>query len=126
MDWWLARCSSGKNFLRKSSFSLSVSHSLSSFQDWGRAGDVVALGVCWHVPSQEEENFVFQLLSRLLHPELQRIKGHVSGEQPMSRCAVVGVFFSCFFSRFFSRRNRAGAQTKQKIYRRIGSVRGDK
>ncbi|XP_035525217.1 proteasome activator complex subunit 4B [Morone saxatilis] len=54
-------------------------------QDWGRAGDVAALGVCWHVPSQEEENFVFQLLSRLLHPELQRIKGHVSGDHPMSR-----------------------------------------
>uniref|UniRef100_A0A668AU47 Proteasome activator complex subunit 4B n=1 Tax=Myripristis murdjan TaxID=586833 RepID=A0A668AU47_9TELE len=54
-------------------------------RDWGRAGDVAALGVCWHVPSQEEENFVFQLLSRLLHPELQRIKDHVSGDQPMSR-----------------------------------------
>uniref|UniRef100_A0A8C4HVE7 Proteasome activator complex subunit 4 n=1 Tax=Dicentrarchus labrax TaxID=13489 RepID=A0A8C4HVE7_DICLA len=54
-------------------------------RDWGRAGDVAALGMCWHVPSQEEENFVFQLLSRLLHPELQRIKGHVSGDQPMSR-----------------------------------------
>ncbi|XP_028286764.1 proteasome activator complex subunit 4B [Parambassis ranga] len=54
-------------------------------RDWGRAGDVADLGVCWHVPSQEEEKFVFQLLSRLLHPELQRIKGHVSGDQPMSR-----------------------------------------
>ncbi|XP_074520213.1 proteasome activator complex subunit 4B [Halichoeres trimaculatus] len=54
-------------------------------RDWGRAGDVAALGVCWHVPGQEEENFVFQLLSRLLHPELERIKSHVSGEQPMSR-----------------------------------------
>uniref|UniRef100_UPI0037E980D1 proteasome activator complex subunit 4B-like n=1 Tax=Semicossyphus pulcher TaxID=241346 RepID=UPI0037E980D1 len=54
-------------------------------RDWGRAGDVAALGVCWHVPGREEENFVFQLLSRLLHPELQRIKSHVSGEQPMSR-----------------------------------------
>uniref|UniRef100_A0A3Q3GH33 Proteasome activator Blm10 mid region domain-containing protein n=1 Tax=Labrus bergylta TaxID=56723 RepID=A0A3Q3GH33_9LABR len=54
-------------------------------RDWGRAGDVAALGVCWHVPSQEEENFVFQLLSRLLHPELQRIKSHISGDQPMSR-----------------------------------------
>ncbi|XP_037609870.1 proteasome activator complex subunit 4B-like [Sebastes umbrosus] len=54
-------------------------------RDWGRAGDVADLGVCWHVPNQEEENFVFQLLSRLLHPELQRIKGHVSGDQPMSR-----------------------------------------
>uniref|UniRef100_A0AAQ4Q0P3 Proteasome activator Blm10 mid region domain-containing protein n=1 Tax=Gasterosteus aculeatus aculeatus TaxID=481459 RepID=A0AAQ4Q0P3_GASAC len=38
--------------------------------DWGRAGDVADLGVCWHVPDREEENFVFQLLSRLLHPEL--------------------------------------------------------
>lgn len=64
-----------------------------SLQDWGRAGDVAALGVCWHVPGQEEENFVFQLLSRLLHPELQRIKGHVSGDQPMSRCAVVFLSF---------------------------------
>ncbi|XP_058477820.1 proteasome activator complex subunit 4B isoform X2 [Solea solea] len=54
-------------------------------RDWGRAGDVAALGVCWHVPSVEEENFVFQLLSRLLHPELERIKGHVSGDQPVSR-----------------------------------------
>ncbi|KAM4716279.1 proteasome activator complex subunit 4B-like [Anableps anableps] len=54
-------------------------------RDWGRAGDVVALGVCWHVPCQEEENFVFQLLSSLLHPQLQRIKGHVSGDQPMTR-----------------------------------------
>ncbi|XP_068439481.1 proteasome activator complex subunit 4B-like [Clinocottus analis] len=54
-------------------------------RDWGRAGDVADLGVCWHVPDKEEENFVFQLLSRLLHPELQRIKGHVSGDQPMSR-----------------------------------------
>ncbi|KAA8581409.1 hypothetical protein FQN60_002990 [Etheostoma spectabile] len=54
-------------------------------RDWGRAGDVADLGVCWHVPNKEEENFVFQLLSRLLHPELQRIKGHVSGDQPMTR-----------------------------------------
>ncbi|XP_033974849.1 proteasome activator complex subunit 4B-like [Trematomus bernacchii] len=54
-------------------------------RDWGKAGDVADLGVCWHVPNQEEENFVFQLLSRLLHPELQRIEAHVSGEQPMSR-----------------------------------------
>ncbi|XP_042364278.1 proteasome activator complex subunit 4B [Plectropomus leopardus] len=54
-------------------------------RDWGRAGDVADLGVCWHVPDQEEGNFVFQLLSRLLSPELQRIKGHVSGDQPMSR-----------------------------------------
>uniref|UniRef100_A0A3B4F3K3 Proteasome activator complex subunit 4B-like n=1 Tax=Pundamilia nyererei TaxID=303518 RepID=A0A3B4F3K3_9CICH len=53
--------------------------------DWGRPGDVAALGVCWHVPGPEEESFVFHLLSHLLHPELQRIKGHVSGEQPMSR-----------------------------------------
>ncbi|KAF3853760.1 hypothetical protein F7725_014448 [Dissostichus mawsoni] len=57
-------------------------------RDWGKAGDVADLGVCWHVPNQEEENFVFQLLSRLLHPELQRIEAHVSGEQPMSRCVV--------------------------------------
>lgn len=55
------------------------------FQDWGRAGDVAALGVHWHVPSREEEDFVFQLLSRLLQPELQRIQAHVSGDQPMSR-----------------------------------------
>uniref|UniRef100_A0A669AYM5 Proteasome activator Blm10 mid region domain-containing protein n=1 Tax=Oreochromis niloticus TaxID=8128 RepID=A0A669AYM5_ORENI len=54
-------------------------------RDWGRPGDVAALGVCWHVPGPEEESFVFHLLSHLLHPELQRIKGHVSGEQPMSR-----------------------------------------
>nr|XP_046233652.1 proteasome activator complex subunit 4B-like [Scatophagus argus] len=54
-------------------------------RDWGRAGNVATLGVCWHVPGREEENFVFQLLSLLLHPELQRIKGHVSGDQPMSR-----------------------------------------
>lgn len=50
---------------------------------------MAALGVSWHVPSQEEENFVFQLLSRLLYPELQRIKAHVSGGQPMSRCPFV-------------------------------------
>nr|XP_054604918.1 proteasome activator complex subunit 4B-like [Nothobranchius furzeri] len=54
-------------------------------RDWGRAGDVAALGVCWHVPSQEEENFVFQLLSSLLHPELRRIQHHVSGDQPVTR-----------------------------------------
>ncbi|XP_068162395.1 proteasome activator complex subunit 4B-like [Antennarius striatus] len=54
-------------------------------RDWGRAGDVSALGVCWHVPSREEENFVFQLLSRLLQPELRRMEAHVSGDVPMSR-----------------------------------------
>lgn len=69
---------------------------LSFLQDWGRAGDVSALGVCWHVPAQEEENFVFQLLSRLLHPELQRIEGHVSGDQPMSRCCVLVIIFVQF------------------------------
>uniref|UniRef100_A0A672JGF3 Proteasome activator subunit 4b n=1 Tax=Salarias fasciatus TaxID=181472 RepID=A0A672JGF3_SALFA len=58
-------------------------------RDWGRAGCVAALGVCWHVPGQEEEDFIFQLLSLLLQPELRRIKGHVSGDQPMSRCAVL-------------------------------------
>lgn len=64
-----------------------------TFQDWGRPGDVAALGVCWHVPGPEEESFVFHLLSHLLHPELQRIKGHVSGEQPMSRCTVISLSF---------------------------------
>lgn len=59
---------------------------------------MAALGVCWHVPGQEEENFVFQLLSRLLRPELQRIEAHVSGEQPMSRCAVVFLFLSSWLS----------------------------
>ncbi|XP_038138502.1 proteasome activator complex subunit 4B [Cyprinodon tularosa] len=54
-------------------------------RDWGRAGDVAALGVCWHVPCQEEKNFVCQLLSSLLLPQLHRIKGHVSGDQPMTR-----------------------------------------
>uniref|UniRef100_A0A8C6U8T4 Proteasome activator subunit 4b n=1 Tax=Neogobius melanostomus TaxID=47308 RepID=A0A8C6U8T4_9GOBI len=54
-------------------------------RDWGRDGDVSALGVCWHVPSAEEERFVFQLLQSLLKPELQRIQEHLSGEQPMSR-----------------------------------------
>ncbi|KAM6951408.1 proteasome activator complex subunit 4B [Aplochiton taeniatus] len=58
-------------------------------RDWGRAGDVKALGVCWHVASREEEEFVFQLLSRLLLPELPRIADHVSGEQPMSREELV-------------------------------------
>ncbi|XP_061666558.1 proteasome activator complex subunit 4B isoform X2 [Syngnathoides biaculeatus] len=54
-------------------------------RDWGRPGDVGALGLCWHVPSPEEENFVFQLLSGLLKPELDRIRGHVSGDRRMSR-----------------------------------------
>uniref|UniRef100_A0A8C5CEE9 Uncharacterized protein n=1 Tax=Gadus morhua TaxID=8049 RepID=A0A8C5CEE9_GADMO len=54
-------------------------------RDWGRAGDVGALGVTWHVPSADEEDLVFHLLSRLLKPELQRIRDHVSGGQPMSR-----------------------------------------
>lgn len=62
-------------------------------QDWGRAGDVAALGVCWHMPSMEEENFVFQLLSRLLRPELERIKDHVSGDQQMSRCPFLSFPF---------------------------------
>ncbi|KAK0140557.1 Proteasome activator complex subunit 4B [Merluccius polli] len=60
-------------------------HTQLPIRDWGRAGDVSALGVTWHVPSREEENLVFHLLSRLLSPELQRIKDHVSGDQPMSR-----------------------------------------
>ncbi|XP_077359602.1 proteasome activator complex subunit 4B-like [Festucalex cinctus] len=58
-------------------------------RDWGRPGDVAALGLCWHVPSLEEENFVFRLLSRLLKPELERIGGHVSGDRPMSREALL-------------------------------------
>ena len=74
-------------------------------QDWGKAGDVADLGVCWHVPNQEEENFVFQLLSRLLHPELQRIEAHVSGEQPMSRCVVTYLIF---------RGNQVHAHTNQR------------
>ncbi|XP_028989298.1 proteasome activator complex subunit 4B-like isoform X2 [Betta splendens] len=61
------------------------SHADLPIRDWGRAGDVAALGVCWHVPGVEEVDFVFQLLSRLLHPELERIKDHVSGDRPMSR-----------------------------------------
>ncbi|TKS89783.1 Proteasome activator complex subunit 4B [Collichthys lucidus] len=64
-------------------------------RDWGRAGDVAALGVHWHVPGKEEENFVFQLLSRLLHPELQRIEGHVSGDQPMSSTAFLELEACC-------------------------------
>lgn len=84
----------------KNFFSLSLSLSL-RLQDWGRAGDVAALGVHWHVPGKEEENFVFQLLSRLLHPELQRIEGHVSGDQPMSRCVFLSFPLYFFFFSFF-------------------------
>uniref|UniRef100_A0A3B4AX17 Proteasome activator Blm10 mid region domain-containing protein n=1 Tax=Periophthalmus magnuspinnatus TaxID=409849 RepID=A0A3B4AX17_9GOBI len=54
-------------------------------RDWGRDGDVSALGVCWHVPSEEEQSFVFELLQSLLKPELRRIQEHVSGGHPMSR-----------------------------------------
>ncbi|CAL1599788.1 unnamed protein product [Knipowitschia caucasica] len=54
-------------------------------KDWGRDGDVTALGVCWHVPSDEEQSFAFQLLQSLLKPELRRIQEHVSGGQPLSR-----------------------------------------
>ncbi|KAK7918864.1 hypothetical protein WMY93_010148 [Mugilogobius chulae] len=54
-------------------------------RDWGRDGDVSALGVCWHVPSKNEQKFVFKLLHGLLKPELRRIREHVSGDQHMSR-----------------------------------------
>lgn len=75
---------------------------------------MAALGVCWHVPGQEEENFVFQLLSRLLRPELQRIEAHVSGEQPMSRCAVAFLFLSSWLSFFNTQSgNQADVQTQQ-------------
>lgn len=97
IDWL---CSFAQLFQWKNWQQLSLSLSL---QDWGRAGDVAALGVCWHVPSMEEENFVFQLLSRLLHPELERIKDHVSGDQPMSRCAVL--FLSFLFLDVIRRRH---------------------
>ncbi|KAG7253447.1 hypothetical protein CRUP_036337 [Coryphaenoides rupestris] len=62
---------------------------VSGRMDWGRAGDVRSLGVTWHVPSGEEEDLVFHLLSRLLGPELRRIGEHVSGDRPMSREALL-------------------------------------
>uniref|UniRef100_H3CC65 Proteasome activator complex subunit 4 C-terminal domain-containing protein n=1 Tax=Tetraodon nigroviridis TaxID=99883 RepID=H3CC65_TETNG len=60
-------------------------HAQLPIRDWGRAGDLAALDVRWHVPGPEEQDWVFQLLSRLLQPELEHIQAHASGGQPMSR-----------------------------------------
>uniref|UniRef100_A0A8C3A3V6 Uncharacterized protein n=1 Tax=Cyclopterus lumpus TaxID=8103 RepID=A0A8C3A3V6_CYCLU len=58
-------------------------------RDWGRAGDVADLGVRWHVPDKEEEHFVFQLLSRLLHPELTVLWHLLHREELLQSLAIV-------------------------------------
>lgn len=57
-------------------------------QDWGRPGDLLNLGIQWHVPSTEEKEFVFYLLDLLLKPELERLQKHAQGEQDISRSAT--------------------------------------
>uniref|UniRef100_A0A8C2Q7X1 Proteasome activator subunit 4a n=1 Tax=Cyprinus carpio TaxID=7962 RepID=A0A8C2Q7X1_CYPCA len=58
-------------------------------KDWGRPGDLLNLGIQWHVPSTEETEFVFYLLDLLLKPELQRLQKHTRGEQDISRDDVL-------------------------------------
>uniref|UniRef100_A0A9J7XFQ0 Proteasome activator subunit 4 n=1 Tax=Cyprinus carpio carpio TaxID=630221 RepID=A0A9J7XFQ0_CYPCA len=58
-------------------------------KDWGRPGDLLNLGIQWHVPSTEEREFVFYLLDLLLKPELQRLQKHTRGEQDISRDDVL-------------------------------------
>uniref|UniRef100_A0A671S8A7 Proteasome activator complex subunit 4A-like n=1 Tax=Sinocyclocheilus anshuiensis TaxID=1608454 RepID=A0A671S8A7_9TELE len=58
-------------------------------KDWGQPGDLLNLGIQWHVPSTEEKEFVFYLLDLLLKPELQRLQKHAQGEQDISRDDVL-------------------------------------
>uniref|UniRef100_A0A672KRB5 Proteasome activator subunit 4 n=1 Tax=Sinocyclocheilus grahami TaxID=75366 RepID=A0A672KRB5_SINGR len=57
-------------------------------KDWGRPGDLLNLGIQWHVPSTEEKEFVFYLLDLLLKPELRHLQKHTQGEQDISRSAT--------------------------------------
>uniref|UniRef100_A0A673LWV1 Proteasome activator complex subunit 4A-like n=1 Tax=Sinocyclocheilus rhinocerous TaxID=307959 RepID=A0A673LWV1_9TELE len=57
-------------------------------KDWGLPGDLLNLGIQWHVPSTEEKEFVFYLLDLLLKPELQHLQKHTQGEQDISRSAT--------------------------------------
>uniref|UniRef100_A0A671QLX7 Proteasome activator complex subunit 4A n=1 Tax=Sinocyclocheilus anshuiensis TaxID=1608454 RepID=A0A671QLX7_9TELE len=57
-------------------------------KDWGRPGDLLNLGIQWHMPSTEEKEFVFYLLDLLLKPELQHLQKHTQGEQDISRSAT--------------------------------------
>uniref|UniRef100_A0A671QPD6 Proteasome activator complex subunit 4A n=1 Tax=Sinocyclocheilus anshuiensis TaxID=1608454 RepID=A0A671QPD6_9TELE len=58
-------------------------------KDWGRPGDLLNLGIQWHMPSTEEKEFVFYLLDLLLKPELQHLQKHTQGEQDISRDDVL-------------------------------------
>jgi len=60
-------------------------------QDWGRPGDLWNLDIRWHVPSVEENSFVFYILDLILQPELQRLQRFAQGEQDMGRYGV----FTC-------------------------------
>uniref|UniRef100_A0A673KSV0 Proteasome activator complex subunit 4A n=1 Tax=Sinocyclocheilus rhinocerous TaxID=307959 RepID=A0A673KSV0_9TELE len=58
-------------------------------KDWGQPGDLLNLGIQWHVPSTEEKEFVFYLLDLLLKPVLQCLQKHAQGEQDISRDDVL-------------------------------------
>ncbi|XP_031434367.1 proteasome activator complex subunit 4A isoform X3 [Clupea harengus] len=58
-------------------------------KDWGRPGDLLNLGIQWHVPNADERAFVFEVLDLLLKPELQRLESYAQGEQGMSRVRSV-------------------------------------
>lgn len=65
-------------------------------RDWGKPGDVDDLDVKWHVPSDEELQFVNELLQLFLLPELRKLKDYMSGvsftrDELHQRLQIIGV-----------------------------------
>ena len=43
-------------------------------QDWASVGDIDNLNLKWHIPSQEELEFVTEIFQKILQPELTALQ----------------------------------------------------
>ena len=53
-------------------------------QDWASVGDIDNLNLKWHIPSEEELQFVTEIFQKILQPELTALQ-QVSDSNTMSR-----------------------------------------
>ena len=75
---------------------------LSSFQEWGKPGDIHNLGIDWHIPGEEELSAAQKLIDEFLADELTQLTEFSRGkitldrDQLLNRLNVVAnILFGC-------------------------------
>eukprot|EP00127_Corallochytrium_limacisporum_P005109 Clim_evm15s199 gene=Clim_evmTU15s199 len=55
---------------------------------WGQPSTLEDISIEWHVPSDEEQEFAYELLDKLLEPELVKLARHCTGEATVSNSSI--------------------------------------